>query len=147
MAADTSQNGEKTTNGTKATVSSHASNGREKASQEDRERLASQVKPKPTPRKVKPTKSDKKGVANALERYAQIVQATVRPAPNQEGPEPVNEPRKWGKLKQDLKTLRSAGMCGLWAFLFTQSEQTDSAHRYQSAEAVRPCTLEGREAH
>jgi hypothetical protein len=146
MAVDTSQNGENTMNGAKVTASRHASNGREKAPQEGREKLASQAKPKPTPRKVMPTKSDKEGVANALERCAQIVQATIKPAPNQEGPGPVNEPRKWGKLKQDLKTLRSAGTCSLGA-LFILFEQADSAHRYQNAEAGRPCPREGREAH
>ncbi|KAL2021894.1 hypothetical protein VTK56DRAFT_6489 [Thermocarpiscus australiensis] len=70
------------------------------------EKLASRAKPKPTPLKVKPTKADRKGITNAFEQYGQVIQATVQPLPNQVGG--GTKGRKWGKLKDDIKTLRSA---------------------------------------
>lgn len=74
------------------------------------EKLASRAKPKPTPLKHKPTKPNRQGVANALERYGQIIHAAVQPLPNQEGAGTFSEDKKWGKLSNDLKTLRLAGM-------------------------------------
>jgi hypothetical protein len=74
------------------------------------EKLASKAKPKPKPRKFKSTKADKEGVANALEQHGQIVHARIKPLPNQIGSGTFDERPRWGKLKNDLKHLRSAGM-------------------------------------
>jgi linoleate 10R-lipoxygenase len=71
------------------------------------EKLASLAKPRPTPLDVKPTKADRKGVKNAFEQYAQVVQATVKPLPHQGGA--GTKIQKWGKLTDDIRTLRAAG--------------------------------------
>lgn len=80
------------------------------ASVDTGEKLASQAKPKPVALKLKPTKANKQGVANAFEHYGQVIQAKVQPLPNQNQLGTGTAPKRWGKLKDDLKTLRSAGM-------------------------------------
>ncbi|KAK0649852.1 heme peroxidase [Cercophora newfieldiana] len=72
------------------------------------EKLASLAKPKPSPPVVQSTKADRKGVKNAFEQYAQVVQATVKPFPHQGGV--GTKTMKWGKLTDDLKTLRRADL-------------------------------------
>jgi hypothetical protein len=76
------------------------------------EKLASHAKPKPALLKLKPTGPDRQGVANALERYAQVLHAKVVPLPNQTGGNGSTfyTGKRWGKLRADLRTLRSAGM-------------------------------------
>ncbi|KAH6616000.1 heme peroxidase [Chaetomium sp. MPI-SDFR-AT-0129] len=75
------------------------------------ERLASQSKPKPSALKLKPTKADKKGIANAFERHGQVIQARVKPLPNQSGTAGTfYETKRWGRLRDDLKTLRGADL-------------------------------------
>ncbi|KAL2192551.1 heme peroxidase [Corynascus similis CBS 632.67] len=78
------------------------------ASVDTGEKLASQAKPKPVALKLKPTKANKQGVANAFEHYGQVIQAKVQPLPNQNQLGMGTAPKRWGKLKDDLKTLRSA---------------------------------------
>ncbi|KAL2163210.1 hypothetical protein VTH06DRAFT_5266 [Thermothelomyces fergusii] len=95
------QNREKTNGTVKAdSISSSSTSSIDKG-----EKLASKAKLKPTPRKVKPTGADRKGVANAFEQYAQVIQAKVEPLANQAGA--GTAPPRWGKLSTDLKTLRS----------------------------------------
>lgn len=74
------------------------------------EKLASKAKPKPTPRKIKPTNPDRHGVANAFEQYGQVLHARVKPLPNQLMANGMTfyETRRWGKLKDDIMTLRRA---------------------------------------
>ncbi|KAM7213392.1 hem peroxidase [Rhypophila decipiens] len=72
------------------------------------ERVASQAKPRPSPRKVAHTKPTKEGVANAFDEHRQIIQATVHPLPTQQGAGTFSENKRWGKFKDDLKTLRLA---------------------------------------
>jgi hypothetical protein len=72
------------------------------------EKLASLAKPKPTPLVVKSTKANRKGVLNAFEQYAQVIQATVKPHPHQGGV--GTQIQKWGKLRDDIKALRRGGM-------------------------------------
>ncbi len=80
------------------------------------ERLASRTKPKPDPLKLKPTKADKQGVANAFERYGQLMHARVKPLPTQNGAAGTfYETKRWGKLRDDLKALRIAGTSSEWA--------------------------------
>ena len=74
------------------------------------ERLAGRAKPKPTPLELSPIKADRKGVANAFERYGQVMHARVKPLPNQGGAGTFYETKRWGKLRDDIKGLRSAGM-------------------------------------
>ena len=75
------------------------------------ERLAGRAKPKPTPPvELKPIKADRQGVANAFERYSQVMHARVKPLPNQGGAGTFYETKRWGKLRNDIKGLRSAGM-------------------------------------
>lgn len=102
------QNGEKLNGASKlASTSSTASSV---SAADKAERLASKAKPRPGPLKLKPTKADKKGVANAFERHGQVIQARVKPLPNQSGTAGTfYETKRWGKLRDDLKTLRIAG--------------------------------------
>lgn len=106
-----SQNGEKTANG--ASVVNGSSHAGSTALADVGEKIASRAKPKPTFQKPKPTKADRQGVANALERYSQFIHATVQPLPNQGGAGTFSEAKKWGKLRADIKTLRSAGTWGV----------------------------------
>jgi len=94
-------NGSKEVNGSNAASSSSSSI-------ETGEKLASHAKPRPSPLDVKPTKADRKGVKNAFDQYAQVIQATVKPLPHQGGV--GTKTMKWGKLTDDIKTLRAAGM-------------------------------------
>ncbi|AEO59650.1 hypothetical protein MYCTH_2094824 [Thermothelomyces thermophilus ATCC 42464] len=80
-------------------------NANSTASVDKAEKLASKAKPKPVPLKLKPTKADRKGVANAFERHAQVIHAKVEPPASQAGA--GTAPRRWGKLSTVLKTLRS----------------------------------------
>jgi hypothetical protein len=74
------------------------------------ERLASKAKPKPSPLKLKPTTPDKKGVANAFERYGQLMHARVKPLPTQNGAAGTfYETKRWGKIRDDIFALRGAG--------------------------------------
>ncbi|KAL2127864.1 hypothetical protein VTI74DRAFT_10040 [Chaetomium olivicolor] len=99
------QNGEKT-NG--AAAVNNVANASSTTSVDIGEKLASRAKPKPTPLKLKHTKPDRQGVANALERYGQVVHAKVKPLPNQAGAGTFSETKRWGKLRDDIKALRSA---------------------------------------
>ncbi len=100
------QNGEKV-NGT-STV--NAINGASPTTPiEIGERLATKTKPKPSPLKIKPATADKQGVANAFERYAQVMHARAKPLPTQAGAGTFYEGKRWGKLRDDIKALRSAG--------------------------------------
>jgi prostaglandin-endoperoxide synthase 2 len=80
------------------------------------EKLASRAKPKPTLHKPKSLKPDREGVANAFEKYGQVIHATIQPLPNQGGAGTFSEDKKWGKLKADIKTLRAMGMQRIWTF-------------------------------
>jgi len=96
-----------------ATTGSEAVNGSKSsapstASVDTGEKLASLAKPKPTPRIIKSTKADRKGVKNVFEQYAQVIQATVQPLPTQDGT--GTKKKEWGKILDDLKGLRGAGM-------------------------------------
>ena len=71
------------------------------------EKIASKAKPRPGPRKVKPTKANREGVTNAFEEHGQIMRAEIRPYATQGGSGTFG--RKWGKLKDDIKALRLAG--------------------------------------
>ena len=73
------------------------------------ERLASKTKPRPSALKIKPATADKQGVANAFERYAQVMHARAKPLPTQAGAGTFYETKRWGKLRDDIKALRSAG--------------------------------------
>ena len=73
------------------------------------ERLASKTKPRPSALKIKPATADKQGVANAFERYAQVIHARAKPLPTQAGAGTFYETKRWGKLRDDIKALRSAG--------------------------------------
>ena len=73
------------------------------------ERLATQTNPKPTPLELKPTPANRNGVANAFERFPQVIQSTVQPLPNQQGAGTFSENGKWGKFRNDITTLRLAG--------------------------------------
>ncbi|KAK4156010.1 linoleate diol synthase [Chaetomidium leptoderma] len=72
------------------------------------ERLASKAKPQAGPLKLKPTKADKQGVANAFERHGQVIHARVKPLPTQSGAGTFYETARWGRLRDDIKTLRAA---------------------------------------
>ncbi|KAK0612238.1 heme peroxidase [Immersiella caudata] len=91
-------NGSKEVNGSKTPSSA--------SSIDTGEKLASLAKPRPTPLVVQSTTADRKGVKNAFEQYAQVVQATVKPLPHQGGA--GTKTQKWGKLTDDIKTLRAA---------------------------------------
>jgi len=82
------------------------------------ERVSGQAKPKPTPLNRPSFKADRKGVENAFEEYGQIIQNSIRPLPNQSlgG----TKGKKWGKLTDDLKMLRVAGMSE-WQSVWRQS--------------------------
>lgn len=101
--------GEKAINGTTVTAVSGSSHSTLPASTGAVESLAGQAKPTPTLLKLKPTRADKQGVANALERHGQLIHPTVQPLPSQVGGGTFSENKKWGKLRDDLKALRSAG--------------------------------------
>lgn len=103
------QNGEKTSNGDVTKVVNGTSPSRSTISRDVGEKVASQAKPKPNLLKLESTKPNRQGVANALARYGQVIHATVQPLPNQGGAGTFSENKKWGKLRQDLKTLRGAG--------------------------------------
>ena len=100
------QNGEKTNGAGKPNGVSHAS---PTTPIHIGERLSSKAKPKPNALKLKPTKADKEGVANAFERHSQIIQARVKPLPTQAGVGTFYETPRWGKLRNDVKALRIAG--------------------------------------
>jgi hypothetical protein len=74
------------------------------------EMLSSLAKPRPAPPKPTPTKADKQGVANAFERHGQLLHARVKPLPHQNGAGTFYETERWGKLRNDIKSLRAAGM-------------------------------------
>jgi hypothetical protein len=103
------QNGEKANGAEKVHSISHASST---TSVDTGEKLAGKAKPKPDALKLKPTKADRQGVANAFERHSQVIHARVKPLPNQSGAGDGTfwETQRWGRLRDDLKTLRSAGM-------------------------------------
>lgn len=103
------QNGEKISNGDVSKVGNSTSPSRSTISRDVGEKVASQAKPKPNLLKLEPTKPNRQGVANALARYSQVIHAKVQPLPNQGGAGTFSENKKWGKLRQDLKTLRGAG--------------------------------------
>ncbi|KAK3900043.1 linoleate diol synthase [Staphylotrichum tortipilum] len=109
------QNGEKT-NG-QVNGASHAS---PTTPIEIGERLAGKAKPKPAKPKQKPTKADKKGVANAFKQHGQVLQAVVKPLPNQGGAGTFYEKKRWGKLRDDVKTLRSSDWKTLKTMLVTK---------------------------
>jgi hypothetical protein len=92
-------NGSKEVNGSKSSTSASSAS-------DTGVKLASLAKPKPTPLVVQHTKADRKGVKNAFAQYAQVVQATVTPLPHQGGV--GTKTQKWGKLTDDIKTLRGA---------------------------------------
>ncbi|KAK3385880.1 heme peroxidase [Podospora didyma] len=96
------QNGASATNGANGVKPSSST----ATSIDSGEKLATHAKPKPVPLKLKPTKADRKGVANAFERHGQVIHAVVQPLPNQGGAGTFSENKKWGKLKDDLKNLR-----------------------------------------
>lgn len=100
------QYGEKANGAEKSSSISHASST---TPIDVGERLSSKAKPKPNPLKLKPTKADRKGVANAFERHSQVLQARVKPLPTQAGTGTFYETPRWGKLRDDLKALRVAG--------------------------------------
>jgi len=104
-------NGDKTNGADKVNGASHASST---TPIEIGERLAGKAKPKPATPKLKPTKADKKGVANAFEQHGQVLQAVVKPLPNQGGAGTFYEKKRWGKLRDDVKSLRSSGMLACW---------------------------------
>ncbi|KAK3293120.1 heme peroxidase [Chaetomium fimeti] len=99
------QNGEKANGAEKVTPISHAS---PLTPIDVGERLAGKSKPKPNAPKLKPTKADSKGVANAFERHSQVLQARVKPLPTQAGAGTFYETARWGRLRDDIKALRSA---------------------------------------
>jgi hypothetical protein len=101
------QNGEKT-NGSHAVDSISPTNS--KSSVDSGEKLSSHAKPRPAPPKPTSTKADKQGVANAFERHGQLLHARVKPLPHQNGAGTFYETARWGKLRNDLKSLRAAGM-------------------------------------
>lgn len=74
------------------------------------EKLSSRAKPQPRPLKLKPTKADRQGVANAFERHGQLLHSRIQPLPHQNGAGTFYETPRWGKLRDDIKALRSAGM-------------------------------------
>ncbi|KAL2260217.1 hypothetical protein VTK26DRAFT_5855 [Humicola hyalothermophila] len=116
--ASKSANGEKAGSGDASEVVNGPSSSPSSTSSRDvGEKLASQAKPKPMPPKLQPTKPNRKGVANALERYSQIIHPTVQPLPNQVGAGTFSEDKKWGKYRKDLKTLRVADFRTLWNML------------------------------
>jgi hypothetical protein len=104
------QNGEKANGAEVVNGISHASSAT--TTVDTGEKLASRANPKPAPLKLKPTNADRQGVANAFERHAQVIHAKVKPLPNQTGAGTFYETKRWGKLRDDIKTLRSAGMGG-----------------------------------
>ncbi|KAK3940862.1 heme peroxidase [Diplogelasinospora grovesii] len=117
MATPKNDYGLPATNGTNgAGVASHADgingaskNASHKSSAEPWERLASQAKPRPTPDKIKPHGANRAGVTNAFEYYGQVIQTAHRPFPVQtgDGSTFITE-KKWGKFRDDIKTLRLA---------------------------------------
>ncbi|KAK0729630.1 heme peroxidase [Lasiosphaeris hirsuta] len=104
----TYQNGASATNGTDHSNGVNGSKGSSSASSDFGEKVASKAKPKPVALKLKPTKADRQGVANAFEHHGQIIQASVQPLPNQDGAGTFSQNGKWGKLSADIKTLRLA---------------------------------------
>ncbi|KAK4101146.1 heme peroxidase, partial [Parathielavia hyrcaniae] len=111
------QNGEKANGADVVNGTSHASSA---PSTDKCENLASRAQPKPVPLKLKPTKADRQGVANAFEHYAQVIHAKVQPLPNQAPGGAGTEPKQWGKLKNDLKTLRRADWKSLKTLALTK---------------------------
>ncbi|KAH6847782.1 heme peroxidase [Chaetomium sp. MPI-CAGE-AT-0009] len=107
MAPTQNGNGEKANGAQKVTPISHAS---PTTPIDVGERLAGKAKPKPGALKLKSTKADNKGVANAFERHSQVLQARVKPLPTQNGGGTFYETPRWGKLRDDIKTLRSADL-------------------------------------
>jgi hypothetical protein len=101
------QNGEKT-NGSHIVDS--ISPAKSKSSVDSGEKLSSLAKPRPAAPKPKSTKADKQGVANAFERHGQLLHARVKPLPHQNGAGTFYETARWGKLRNDIKSLRAAGM-------------------------------------
>lgn len=113
--SDYNGNGHKASNGTGVTAlngssSSHGSSSAHQ-SREGMELVASQAKPRPTLLDLKPTGANRAGVANAFERYGQVMQSSVAPLPNQHGADTFSRSKKWGKLRDDIKQLRLAGKC------------------------------------
>ncbi|KAK0624973.1 heme peroxidase [Bombardia bombarda] len=111
----TYQNGGSATNGTNgyhSTNGAGAVNGSKTVSSasyaDHGERLASHAKPKPSALDLGPTGADRKGIKNAFDIHAQLIQASVQPLPNQQGAGTFSENKKWGKFKNDVKTLRLA---------------------------------------
>ncbi|VBB80807.1 Putative linoleate diol synthase with cytochrome P450 domain [Podospora comata] len=110
--SDYNGNGHKASNGTGVTAlngssSSHGSSSAHQ-SREGMELVASQAKPRPTLLDLKPTGANRAGVANAFERYGQVMQSSVAPLPNQHGADTFSRSKKWGKLRDDIKQLRLA---------------------------------------
>ncbi|KAJ4291264.1 hypothetical protein N0V88_006265 [Collariella sp. IMI 366227] len=104
------QNGEKS-NGTEVVnARSHPSSTTSTKPTGSTENLASRAKPQPGLLKLKPTKADKQGVANALERHGQVIHARAKPLPSQAGVGTFYETKRWGKLRDDIKRLRAADL-------------------------------------
>lgn len=104
------QNGEKPNNGAGVGEVNGPSHATSTSSIDTAEKLASKAKPQPGPLKLKPTNPDRQGIANALERYGQVIHAKGQPLPNQVGPgSTFTFGRRWGSLRDDFKTLRFAG--------------------------------------
>lgn len=72
------------------------------------ERVSSLAQPVPKPLQGLSLTADRKGIKNAFEQYGQIIQAKVQPLPNQSTG--GTKAKKWGKLSDDIKRLRVAGM-------------------------------------
>jgi len=102
----TYQNGGSATNGATNGLKS-ASSGSAAVPITTGERLASKAHPRPKPILTKSLKPTREGVANAFDKYAQVIQARVHPLPNQVGITTFG--KTWGGLGADIKSLRAAG--------------------------------------
>ncbi|KAK4120585.1 heme peroxidase [Parathielavia appendiculata] len=111
------QNGEKINGAHVVNTVSHASST---PSIDTGEKVASRANPKPTALKLAPTNADRHGVANAFERYAQVIHAKVQPLPNQAPGGAGTEPKRWGKIKNDIKTLRAPDWKALKTFIMAK---------------------------
>lgn len=106
--AASAANGDSATKGNGVTTEKPSSSTVPESSVDSGEKLASHAKPKPTVYKTNQTKATRGAVENAFEQYGQIIRATFQPGPHQGGT--GTSGKKWGKLLDDIKALRAAGM-------------------------------------
>lgn len=96
---------QQTSNGTNGHGAYSSQNGSSATAKE----TLSAPKKKPAAKKVR---ADRQGITEVFEQFGQLLHASNRPVPTQNGDGTYNDQKKRTGLKQDLKVLRWKGECG-----------------------------------